>query len=548
MTIAAIYARVSSERQKQEDTIASQVTALEELARVRGYTVPEQWVFRDEGYSGSLLVRPGLERLRDLSAEGQLKAILVYSPDRLSRKYAYQVLLLEEFSRGGVEVIFALGPQGGTPEDELLTQFQGMIAEYERAQITERTRRGKKHRAEQGSVSVLSGAPYGYRYMRKSEAAPARYEVMETEAAVVREVYRQYAEDGLSIAGIVRSLHSRGIPTQTGKQRWDRSTIWGMLRNPAYRGMACFGKTRQGERRKITRRLRQRGGYSPRSSTSHPRPQKEWIPVPVPALVSEQTFELAQERLEQNRRLAARHTKEPTLLQGLLVCARCGYAYYRTSTCTSKGKIYYYRCRASDAHRAIADRVCENRPVRQDYLDDLVWKQILKLLEDPQVVRAEIDRRLSHMRESDPVKLKKDSLVREINHVSGSAQRLLDAYQEGLVSLDELRRRMPPLSQRKRGLESDLRSLDAALADHDRCLRLADDLESFLMRLRATADTMDVEERQKVIRLVVKEILVGPESLTIKHCIRGNSPSGSLNLSGYLLCGRSRRFALPPHS
>ena len=146
---AAIYARVSSERQKQEQTIDSQIAGLEELARAQGYLVPEEWVFRDEGYSGSLLVRPGLEHLRDLAAEGQLQGILIHSPDRLSRRYAYQVLLLEEFGRCGVEVVFAQAPQGVSPEDQLLLQFQGMIAEYERAQITERTRRGKRHRAKQ---------------------------------------------------------------------------------------------------------------------------------------------------------------------------------------------------------------------------------------------------------------------------------------------------------------------------------------------------------------------------------------------------------------
>src|SRR3990172_7524143 len=171
MRTAAIYARVSSDRQKEEKTIASQTEALRQYAQSEGYTVPEEWVFQDEGYSGSHLIRPGLERLRDLSAEGHIETILIYSPDRLSRKYAYQVFLLEEFSRHGVEAIFINSPKAETAEERLLVQFQGMIAEYERAQITERSRRGKKHRAQAGEVSVLSGAPYGYRYIRKSDDA-----------------------------------------------------------------------------------------------------------------------------------------------------------------------------------------------------------------------------------------------------------------------------------------------------------------------------------------------------------------------------------------
>src|SRR2546421_5589730 len=203
---AAIYARVSSDRQKENHTIASQTAALIEYAQTHEYSVPPEWIFQDEGYSGAVLVRPGLEALRDLAAEGQIAAALIYSPDRLSRKYAYQVLLSEELSRCGVELIFLKSPAGATPEDQLLVQFQGMIAEYERAQIAERSRRGKRHKARQGVINVLSGAPYGYRYVRKTETSAAYYEVIEAEAQVVRLVFETYKKQGLSINGIARML------------------------------------------------------------------------------------------------------------------------------------------------------------------------------------------------------------------------------------------------------------------------------------------------------------------------------------------------------
>jgi site-specific DNA recombinase len=170
---AALYARVSSDRQKENHTLASQTAALIEYAQTHDYSVPPEWIFPDEGYSGAVLVRPGLEALRDLAAEGQIAAALIYSPDRLSRKYAYQVLWSEELSRCGVELIFRKSPAGATPEDQLLVQFQGMIAEYERTQIAERCRRGKRHMAQRGGVKVLSGAPYGYRYVRKSDTSAA---------------------------------------------------------------------------------------------------------------------------------------------------------------------------------------------------------------------------------------------------------------------------------------------------------------------------------------------------------------------------------------
>jgi site-specific DNA recombinase len=242
MPTAAIYARVSSTRQRQEQTIQSQTAALLVHAEQQGLDVPPQWVFEDEGYSGATLVRPALERLRDLVYQVPVEVVLCYAPDRLARRYAYQALLIEELARAGTEVCFLNGPVGDRPEDALLVQFQGMIAEYEKAQIIERTRRGKAHRARAGVVNVLSGAPYGYRYVRKSDHAEARYEVCEPEASVVRELFGRYVEEYASIADLARWLTEQQIPTRTGKARWDRSTVWGMLRNP---GLRRPGRVRQ---------------------------------------------------------------------------------------------------------------------------------------------------------------------------------------------------------------------------------------------------------------------------------------------------------------
>jgi len=172
-------------------------------------------VFEDEGHSGATLVRPGLEALRDLAAQGCLDVILCYSPDRLARKFAYQALLIEEFARAGVRVEFVTnGARGDSPEDQLLVQFQGMFAEYEKAQLMERYRRGKAHRARTGSVNVLSGAPFGYRYVRKTPECGARYEVVPHEAALVTEMFRRYADDGATIARHMQSpaIIVRGVP------------------------------------------------------------------------------------------------------------------------------------------------------------------------------------------------------------------------------------------------------------------------------------------------------------------------------------------------
>src|SRR3954471_5164086 len=516
---AAIYARVSSDRQKENHTIASQTAALIEHAEANGYTVPAEWVFQDEGYSGANLVRPGLEALRDLAAEGEIRTALVYSPDRVSRKYAYQVLLAEKLSRCELELVFLKAPAGTSPEDQLLVQFQGMIAEYERAQIVERSRRGKRHKAQEGLVNVLSGAPYGYRYMRKSDSSAAYYEIIESEAQVVRMVFEAYTQQGLSINAIARMLNERQIPTRTGTTRWERSTVWGLLRNPAYRGRACYGKTELRPRQRITRPLRQRQTVPSRNSASHERLHEDWIEVPVPALVSEEMFALAQEQLEKNKHHSPRRTIEPTLLQGMLVCEQCGYVLYRTSTRACKQTLHYYRCLGSDGYRRLRGPVCANRPLRQDALDEFVWKEIIRLLEDPRLVQSEIDRRRETARNADPLRKRDEELRREKARLEKSSERLITAYQESLLTLPQLRHRIPELRKQLQAIESELQSLELDEADQSKYLQLADSLGTFRRKLRLRAAMLDIQVRQQILRLLVKEVLVGTNTITIRHSI-----------------------------
>src|SRR6266480_3941967 len=301
VTSAAIYARVSSARQKKDQTIGSQTAALRAHARQLGADLPEEWVFEDEGHSGATLVRPALEALRDLAAQGVIDVVLCYSPDRLARKFAYQALLIEEFNRAGVRVEFVKGPRGDSPEDQLMVQFQGMFAEYEKAQLAERYRRGKAYRAKTGSVNVLSGAPFGYRYIRKTPECGARYEVIEHEAAMVAELFRRYADEGATVAELARWLTSAGIVTRTGKSRWDRSVIWEMLRNPAYAGRAVFGKTMAiHEQPGLNRIARLQGRATPRAVKTVGRARHEWTEIAVPAIADAETFDRVQARLAAN--------------------------------------------------------------------------------------------------------------------------------------------------------------------------------------------------------------------------------------------------------
>ena len=521
MTSAAIYARVSSRQQAKDHTIGSQLAALRAYAAQSRLEVPEGWAFCDEGHSGATLVRPALEALRDLAAQGCIDVVLCYSPDRLARKFAYQALLIEELARCGTRVEFVNGPRGDSPEDQLLIQFQGMFAEYEKAQLMERYRRGKAYRARTGSVNVMSGAPFGYRYIRKTAESAAQYEILEHEAALVTEMFRRYADDGATIADLARWLGSQGIPTRTGKHRWDRSVIWGMLRNPAYAGTAVFGKTMAvHEPAGLNRVARLQGRSTPRAVKTVDRPREEWTQIPVPAIVDQDTFARVQQRLADNKRFATRGSKVPSLLQGLAACAACGYGYYRGHTTTTAGnKIYYYRCLGSDNYRYESGRVCQNKPVRADYLDQVVWDHITGLLAGPALIRTEIARRLEQARTSDPVTRQRTQIELALAKAGTSVTAMVEAFSEQLVTIDELRAKMPQLRARQASLRGQLDALDAQAADRDAYLKLADDLEGFLARLRGSAATAATEDRRRILRLLVKDVLIGPEKITIRHRI-----------------------------
>ena len=283
-----------------------------------------------------------------------------------------------------------------------------MIAEYERAQILERSRRGKRHRARAGEISVMGGAPYGYRYLRKRDDAPASYAVVEAEARVVRDIYEHYTVTGWSIEAICRWLNEQGVATRKAGARWGRSTVRQMLRNPAYCGTACFGKTRivrgMARQKRVTRTLRMGGAVARRDSAPCERPREEWIEIPTGDHRRADLRARAHELLHENKVHARRRTIEPSLVQGLVSCSKCGYAFSRISTRSTARRIQYYRCIGSDRWRHLAGPRCDTRPVRQELLDEAAWTEVLRLLKEPALIQQELDRRLAAAQATGPTR------------------------------------------------------------------------------------------------------------------------------------------------
>jgi site-specific DNA recombinase len=518
----ALYARVSSDQQAKAATIESQLSALEDRIAQDNHVLDDELRFVDDGYTGSTLLRPALEQLRDVAYAGAMDILYVHSPDRLARKYAYQVLLIDELNKGGVEVVFLNHSIDKTPEGELLLQMQGMIAEYERAKILERSRRGKRYAARRGSVNVLSGAPYGYRYVSvKETGGDARYEIIDEEAEVVVQVFEWVGRDSLSIGEVRRRLHEQGIKTRTGKDWWDRATIWGMLKNPAYKGSAGFGKTRIGERLPQLRPQRGQAEQPRKAYSVYATSIEEQEFIPVPPLVSEELFDAVGEQLAENKkryRQGRRGAKY--LLQGLVQCACCGYSFYgkpaRGGRANGKYRRYtYYRCIGMDAYRFGGNRICDNKQVRTSVLDEAVWEDVSDLLRDPERIQKEYQRRLNDDNNEASLALKQNEAM--INKVKRAIARLIDAYEDDLLSKDEFEPRVRQSKSRLSHLQTEHAKLTMRANEQDELRSLIHHLEEFSQQLSAGIETLDWARKREVVRALVKRVEIGKDDVRVVY-------------------------------
>jgi len=519
-TQVAIYARVSSDHQAETQTVASQVAALRERVAKEGLALPDAMQCIDEGYSGATLIRPALERLRDVIAARAVDRLYLHSPDRLARKYAYQVLLVDEFRRAGVEVIFLNRALGQSPEDDLLLQVQGMIAEYERAKIIERHRRGKRHAAQAGVVNVLSGAPYGYRYVAKyAGGGQARYEIVPDEARLVRQVFDWVGRDRQTIGEVCRRLTRAGEVTRTGKTVWDRSMVWGMLKNPAYIGTAALGKTRQEPLRPRLRAQRGRALQPRRAVSTVDMPPEDWFSIPVPAIVDPEVFAAVQAQWQENRRHARQSQRGALyLLQGLVQCQHCGYAYYgkRLSPSARKGKpraYAYYRCLGTDAYRFGGERICQNTQVRTDLLDVAVWREVSTLLAHPERLAEEYRRRLQPA--SSTKHPARATVAAHLGKLRQGLARLIDSYADGLIDKQEFEPRILRLRRRIAQAEEQRQQLVDAETLQTELQLIIGRLEDFAAQVHTGLAAADWGRKRDLIRALVKRVEVARDGVNI---------------------------------
>lgn len=512
--IAALYARVSTQRQEEEATIASQVASIAAYATSQGYILPKELYFLDEGVSGARLDRPGLDRLRDLAAEGVYQVVLCLSPDRLARQYTYQVILLEEFRQLGIQVAFVNQPPvENNPQSQLFFGIQGLFAEYERGLITERLRRGRLYAARQGRM-VGPQTPYGYQYVPKSETQGGHWEIDPAEALVVRQVYDWYTQDQpVSISEISSRLEAQKDqnPPRRAKH-WYPSVIGGMLKQKQYTGWAYYNRTvnaheQVGQPKAIGHGRRREPGRTPR-------PPSEWITIPVPVILPNDLWERAQERLAINQKFAARNNQVHSyLLRGLLVCATCGYTLTGR---TSKGHVSY-ACVSDDVQRA-ADVPAHTFSIRAATIEPLVWQALTDLLRNPELIaqawRLPSDSDAPAVEHSEA-----ERLIQRRNTLDRQQERLLDLFQEERLEKAAYLQRKERLDQERNALEQRIQQFSRqANAEQTRQQMLAD-FAQYCQKIEANLSNPTPEIQQEVIRLLIDHVVVGETEIVIKHIV-----------------------------
>jgi site-specific DNA recombinase len=515
----ALYVRVSTDRQQHAQTIEQQVTQLQGFVAAHegeGWTVAAEHVFRDDGYSGAKLDRPGLDALRDRAAQAAFDVVLVTAPDRLARKLVHQMVVLEELERRGVRVVFIDRPLTDDPHEQLVTQIRGAVAEYERTLIADRMRRGRQARLRSGRLLPWTRAPYGYRLHPQRPRDPAAVQVDPVAAVIVQELFAAYAAGGVTLHGLAAQLTARRVPTPTGKPVWRATTVRQLLTNPAYKGQAASGRLRTTPARRRWSPLAAVG----KGVSTKAHPPAEWITVPVPALVSAEQFDLAQGRLAANQRSARRSTTHPYLLRGLVSCGVCGLSCSGVTRSASDTRYRYYRCRGKLA-KVSSGRAscCPARFTPAGQLDELVWADLSVVLQQPQLVAQALQR--AHSGAWVPQELRRrQATLRSVRaSVTRQRQRLLEAYLAEVVDLDTFQRQDRTLAGQEADLLTREREVAAQGARLVQVSAIAHSMTAVLEQLRVGLDQAGFEQRRQLVELLIDRVVVTDGRVEIRYVI-----------------------------
>jgi site-specific DNA recombinase len=522
----AVYARVSTERQQQMQTIQVQLDRLQTYVGAQtDWHLTQAHIYLDEGYSGATLNRPGLDRLRDAAALAEFGLVLVTTPDRLARKLAHQALIHEEMQRLGCQVVYLDRPMGDDPHDQLLLQIRGAVAEYERTLITERMRRGRYAKMRHGELLPWSIAPYAFVPDPEAPRHPAGLGIDPVKAAVVQQIFAWYTDPGqpASLRWVTQQLNRQGLPNPKGQTPWCEASVRNILTNSAYAGAARYDPARNQPSPKRRWALGP-WGHKRRHSEA---PLPEAITVAVPVIVSPEVFEMAQQRMQRNQELARRHnTHYAYLLRGLVSCGRCRLAATARTTHVSYD---YYACTGrQQPERTPAGQACTSPYVPASALDTLVWNDLCQILCDPGLITQALVRAQAGEWLPQTLHARRKTLQHNLAQLTRQQQRLLDAYLAEVISQDEFTRKRQELAATDRGLNEQLRQIQAQATQQLAAARFVPGIEAFCQRVQPTLAQLSFAQRRQLVELLIDRVIVDGTAVEIRYAIPTTLESAKL--------------------
>jgi len=511
--LIAIYARVSTSHQEDEGTIQNQIDSLNEHAKTNGYTIVKE--YRDDGWSGDTLVRPALDELRN-DAKGKLwEGVLIYDPDRLSRRYSYQELVMDELREAGVEVLFVTISAPKNSEDKILQGVRGLFAEYERTKISERFRLGKLRKVKEGHV-LTTEAPYGYRYIPNKRTGThdkihGYYGIDENEARVVRMIFGWVADEKYTMRSVVRKLQELGIkPRKSKRGVWSTSTLSTMLKHKVYIGQSHWGSTYAVVPKNPTSTQKYR---KQKKSSRKIRPEEEWYMIPVPAIIDEALFNRVRAQLETNFAMCERNKKNEYLLAGKIHCS-CGRR--RGGEGPQKGKHLYYRCNDRVCSFPLPP-TCHEKGINARIADKLVWKKVAELMSSPELMRKQIERWVNSRKMA--THSSADNLAvleKEVAKLKAQEDRYSKAYGAGVFNVEQLKEYVTPLREQLAELEVRMvKSREESREQVADFLPESASIERFAQVARDKLQNLSFAIRRAIITNVVEKIVATPQLLTV---------------------------------
>ena len=515
----AIYARVSTLRQENEETIQTQLVALKDYADKNGYIIVQEYL--EDGWSGDMLARPTLDQLRNDARRKLWEAVLIYDPDRIARRYSYQELIIDELQEAGVEVLFMTVTTPQNSEDKILHGVRGLFAQYERAKISERFRLGKLRKIKEGHL-IVSTPLYGYTYILKKEREHGYYEINETEARVVKMIFSWVANEGLTLRKVIKRLQELGIKPKVSKREvWNTSTISSMLRNKGYIGQAHWGASYAVVPEKPIKNEKYK---RIRKSSRRIKPESEWFFVSIPAIIDVETFEKVRAQLELNNALSQRNRKNNYLLAGKIWCT-CG----RRRTGEAKGKYLYYRC----ADRVLSfplPRSCHIKTLNVAIADELVWQKISCMMSSPQLMTEQVERwykKQENKFEYLEVDLK--NIGKEIAKLKEQEDRYNKAYAGGLFTIEKLQEYTLPLKEQIKSCEIQIsKSEQAKFQATTLAVASEEQIKAFVNEVIQTFHELRYEIKRTIIVNVIDKIVATPEMLQIYGAIPVSEGNNSI--------------------